>query len=182
MNSPATSLPKRIHLIQGEYRVVSDPGVVLATVLGSCVAACLRDPQAGVGGMNHFLLPGDSGGASNGDAERYGVHLMKLLVNGLLNVGARRERLEGKLFGGARMVEGLSDIGAKNAAFAKKFLLNEGIKLVADDLGGARGRRIEYYPVSGRARQILLERPVKNEVSSARATSVRCQGGDFELF
>lgn len=151
-----TDALKRIHIIQGEYRVVDDPNTVLATVLGSCVAACLRDAEAGVGGMNHFLLPGDFGGCRNAEAERYGVHLMELLVNGLLKKGARRERLEGKLFGGARMMEGLSDIGAQNAEFAKRFLRNEGIRLVVENLGGTRGRRVEYAPVSGRARQSLL--------------------------
>ncbi|PWB82590.1 MAG: chemotaxis protein CheD [Methylocystaceae bacterium] len=151
-----TDCLKRIHIIQGEYRVVDDPDTVLATVLGSCVAACLRDAEAGVGGMNHFLLPGDLAASRNGEAERYGAHLMELLVNGLLKKGARRERLEGKLFGGARMMEGLSDIGAKNAEFAKRFLRNEGIRIVAENLGGARGRRVEYSPVSGRARQSLL--------------------------
>jgi chemotaxis protein CheD len=173
---------KRAHIIQGEYRVVDDPDMVLATVLGSCVAACLRDPDAGVGGMNHFLLPGDLG-ASHGEAERYGVHLMELLVNGLLKKGARRDRLEGKLFGGARMMEGLSDIGAKNAAFAKRFLVNEGIRLVAENLGGDRGRRVEYSPVSGRARQSLLSgaSPVAAAPPPA-AFSGSAAAGALELF
>lgn len=171
---------KRIHIIQGEYRVVDDPDTVLATVLGSCVAACLRDPEAGVGGMNHFLLPGEFG--SSHEAERYGVHLMELLVNGLLKKGARRERLEGKLFGGARMMEGLSDIGAKNAVFAKRFLQNEGIRLVAENLGGDRGRRVEYSPVSGRARQSLLSgtSPVITPISTA--PSRLPAAGSLELF
>jgi len=147
---------QRVHVVQGEFRVIDDPNVVLTTILGSCVAACLRDPESRVGGMNHFLLPGDIQASTSGDAERYGVHLMELLINGLLKSGARRERLEAKLFGGARVVRGLSDIGAKNASFAKSFLRNEGIKLVAEDLGGVHGRRMEYYPVSGRARQIFL--------------------------
>ena len=153
-----TALPtsvKKIHVVQGEYVVVDDATVVLGTILGSCVAACLRDPEAGIGGMNHFLLPGDVTRAGGG-IERYGVHLMELLINGLLKRGAQRQRLEGKLFGGARMLDGLSDIGAKNATFAKSYFKDEGIKLVAEDLGGRHGRRIEYYPVSGRARQIFL--------------------------
>lgn len=79
------SAGKRVHIIQGEYKVINDPNVVLTTILGSCVAACLRDPVAGVGGMNHFLLPGSANpGAGGGDATRYGVHLMELLINGLL--------------------------------------------------------------------------------------------------
>jgi chemotaxis protein CheD len=173
---------KKIHIIQGECRVVDDPDVVLSTVLGSCVAACLRDPEARVGGMNHFLLPGDMDDFRNGDAERAGVHLMELLVNGLLKRGAKRERLEGKLFGGARMMEGLSDIGAKNAAFAKKFLLNEGIKVVAEALGGTRGRRVEYVPVTGQARQIMLSGGDEANIVIERPIKRLPPAGSVELF
>jgi chemotaxis protein CheD len=173
---------KTIHLIQGEYQVVDDPDRILATVLGSCVAACLRDPEAGVGGMNHFLLPGDAESSRAGEAERYGVHLMELLVNDLLKQGARRDRLEGKLFGGARMLEGLSDIGAKNAAFAKRFLMNEGIRIVAEALGGTRGRRVEYFPVSGRARQILLSEHTCAKISVQQPVRPRVVDGALELF
>jgi chemotaxis protein CheD len=81
---------------------------------------------------------------------------MELLVNGLLQKGARRDRLEAKLFGGARTVEGLSDIGAKNASFAEKFLKNEGINYIGGSLGGDNGRRVQYWPVSGRARQAMI--------------------------
>src|SRR4051812_24075597 len=100
---------RRINIVQGEYKVSGDPGVVITTLLGSCVAACIRDPVAGVGGMNHFLLPGSEVGASK-VSESMGVHLMELLLNGLMREGAQRDRLEAKLFGGARMMSGLSDI------------------------------------------------------------------------
>jgi len=103
MSAPTSE--KRVRVIQGEYRVSDDPDVVLTTILGSCVAACLRDPHARVGGMNHFLLPGRADCPSAQEAERYGVHLMELLVNGLLQRGAKRQRLEAKLFGGARIVK-----------------------------------------------------------------------------
>lgn len=172
---------KRIRIIQGEYRIVADPDAVLSTILGSCVATCLRDAEAGVGGMNHFLLPGDLGAARNGEAERYGVDLMELLINGLLKRGARRERLEAKLFGGARMIEGLSDIGAKNAVFAKAFLKNEGIRVVAEDLGGTCGRRVEYWPVSGRARQSLLA-PQSVQISEAPSLPKIPGRGEVEFF
>jgi chemotaxis protein CheD len=103
------SAAKRVHIIQGEYKVVTDPDVFLSTILGSCVAACLRDPVAGVGGMNHFLLPGSAAAmTSGGDATRYGVHLMELLINGLLKKGARRDRLEAKIFGGAKTIASFS--------------------------------------------------------------------------
>ncbi|MGO7223639.1 chemotaxis protein CheD, partial [Rhizobium ruizarguesonis] len=76
---------RRVHIIQGEYKLLNDPNAVLSTILGSCVAACLRDPVAGVGGMNHFLLPGSATSpTSGGDATRFCVHLMELLINGLL--------------------------------------------------------------------------------------------------
>jgi len=148
---------KRVHIIQGEYKVVNDPNVVLSTILGSCVAACLRDPVAGVGGMNHFLLPGSGGAmASGGDATRYGVHLMELLINGLLKQGARRDRLEAKIFGGARTIARFSNVGEQNAAFARQFLMDEGIRIVGESTGGDHGRKLEYWASSGRARQYAL--------------------------
>jgi chemotaxis protein CheD len=151
------SAARRVHIIQGEYRVVNDPDVVLSTILGSCVAACLRDPVAGVGGMNHFLLPGTGATMSNGgDATRYGVHLMELLINGLLKKGARRERLEAKIFGGAKTISTFSNVGEQNAAFAVQFLRDEGIRLVGSSTGGEHGRKVEFWPVSGRARQYPL--------------------------
>jgi len=148
---------KRLHIIQGEYKVVNDPNVVLSTILGSCVAACLRDPVAGVGGMNHFLLPGSvEAMAAGGDATRYGVHLMELLINGLLKQGARRDRLEAKVFGGAKTIASFSNVGEQNAAFAMQFLRDEGISVVGSSTGGDTGRKLEFWPVSGRARQYPL--------------------------
>jgi chemotaxis protein CheD len=148
---------KRMNIIQGEYKVVSDPDVVLTTILGSCVAACLRDPVAGVGGMNHFLLPGSADQvASGGDATRYGVHLMELLINGLLKQGARRDRLEAKIFGGAKTISTFSNVGEQNARFATQFLTDEGIPIVGSSTGGEAGRKLEFWPISGRARQYPL--------------------------
>ncbi|CZT34176.1 chemoreceptor glutamine deamidase CheD [Rhizobium sp. 9140] len=148
---------KRVHVIQGEYKVVTDPDVVLSTILGSCVAACMRDPVAGVGGINHFLLPGSAEAmSSGGDATRYGVHLMELLINGLLKKGARRDRLEAKIFGGAKTIARFSNVGEQNALFARRFLQDEGIPIVGESTGGEHGRKLEYWPVTGRARQYAL--------------------------
>jgi chemotaxis protein CheD len=108
---------------------------------------------------------------------------MELLVNGLLKHGARRERLEAKLFGGARTVRGHNDIGKDNAAFAERFLRDEGIAYVGGSTGGLRGRRIQYWPVSGRARQILLASTAEVERPSvAPAPSVLSNAGELELF
>ncbi len=149
--------PKRINIIQGEYKVSEDPDVVLTTILGSCVAACIRDPIAGVGGMNHFLLPGSVEAlAAGGDSTRYGVHLMELLINGLLKKGARKDRMEAKIFGGGKTIASSSNVGAQNAAFATQFLRDEGIQVVGSSTGGDHGRKLEYWPISGRARQYAL--------------------------
>jgi chemotaxis protein CheD len=151
----AAAPERRIHLVQGECRVTDDASVVLATTLGSCVAACIRDPVARVGGMNHFLLPESSEGLVS---LRYGAFAMELLINGLLSKGARRERMEAKLFGGGRLSESLADVGGKNAAFARDFLEREGIALAGGSLGGSLARRIQFWPVTGRARQQTLAR------------------------
>lgn len=171
----------RQHVVQGEFYVSDDPHLVLSTVLGSCVAACLRDPIARIGGMNHFLLPGDGDRARSGDAERYGVHLMELLVNGLMSHGAQRERLEAKLFGGAKTIFRSSDVGAMNARFAEHFLKNEGITIIGGSLGGASGRRVEYWPVSGRARQTFID-DVAPVVVVPRAPALPVNDGELELF
>lgn len=151
---------KPVLVIQGEYKISGDAHVVLNTLLGSCVAACIRDPVAGVGGMNHFLLADGSAADARTNAERYGVHAMELLLNGLLKRGAQRSRLEAKLFGGAKTMDGLADVGASNARFAREFITREGIKLAGECLGGTRGRRINFWPVSGRARRIFISEPV----------------------
>lgn len=167
--------------MRGEYHVVHEGDVVLTTILGSCVAACIRDPYAQTGGINHFLLPGTNGRQSQ-DAEAYGVHLMELLVNGLLQRGAHRHRLEAKLFGGARTMEGLSDIGALNAEFAETFLRNEGISIVGGNLRGDRGRRIEYWPKTGRARQFLLSGDKGFVVPAPPKLPPVAAGGSVEFF
>lgn len=166
--------------MEGQYHVSDDPNLVLSTVLGSCVAACLRDPVAQIGGMNHFLLPGDTDRAQSHDAERYGVYLMELLVNGLMSQGAQRDRLEAKLFGGAKTIFKTSDVGAMNARFAESFLKNEGIRIVGGSLGGPAGRRVEFWPVSGRARQIAMAQPPKLPVAPPAPKPM--PDGDLELF
>jgi chemotaxis protein CheD len=172
-----------VHLVQGEYKIVSEPNVVLTTILGSCVACCMRDPVAGVGGMNHFLLPGGDENETGADLVKYGVNSMELLINGLLREGAARSRLEAKLFGGARVVRGLSDVGARNSVFAREFLQLEGIACVGESLGGEQARRIRYWPQTGRAAQILIE--AKDVFATERAKPAPApvaKGGDLELF
>lgn len=172
---------KVVHLIQGEYRVSSDPATCFSTVLGSCVATCFFDPLAKIGGINHFLLPGGREGQS--DSVSYGVHAMELLINALLKRGAARDRLTAKIFGGARMMNTLSDIGAQNGRFARDFLHRENIPIVGESLGGDRARRVQFWPANGRARQLVVaphEAPV--EAPPPLPPPAASRTGDVELF
>ncbi len=168
-----------IHVLQGDFAVSSDPAVMLTAVLGSCVSACLHDPNAGVGGMNHFLLP--DGGPERRDARLYGVHLMELLINELLRQGARKDRLIAKLFGGGRVVAGLTDIGAGNAAFARRFMKDEGIWCAAESLGGDFGRRVRYWPATGVARALQLS-SIEPSPPPRPARNLEVSDGEVELF
>lgn len=171
---------RKVHVLQGDQETAADPSVVLTTVLGSCVSACIHDPVAGVGGMNHFLL-GDPGPDTDADDERYGAYAMELLINALLKQGASRSRLQAKLFGGARMFGNLTDIGTHNARFARRFLAEEGIPVVSESLGGASARRVEFWPASGRARQRFVTEPPAPAPPNARLIPAdNC--GELELF
>jgi chemotaxis protein CheD len=152
-------LERRLHIVQGECDVSADADIVLLTMLGSCVAACIFDPAAHVGGMNHFMLP--EGGEGDAVSLRYGAHAMERLVNKLLSLGAQRGRLEAKLFGGARLTKGLTDIGARNVAFAQNYLRREGIQFRGGSTDGSHARRVQFWPASGRARQLVLSRKIE---------------------
>ncbi|WP_052263267.1 chemotaxis protein CheD [Geobacter pickeringii] len=150
---------KVARIAPGEYFVTAGD-VVISTLLGSCVAACLYDPEAGVAGMNHFMLSNRRYARdmhfSITEAGRYGIHSMELLVNSLIRHGARRERLRAKAFGGAsiltnsREVGNFSCVGSVNSDFIREFLRTEGIPLVSADLGGDQGRVI-YFDTRDRA-------------------------------
>lgn len=174
-----------VQVTQGETYVTGDAREVLTTVLGSCIAACIRDSYAGVGGMNHFLLA--YGGVHDRDATRYGVNAMEILINALLKQGADRRRLEAKLFGGASVIPGLSDVGASNVDFARQFLIDEGIALVGGDVRGTLARRIQFWPVTGRARQLAVasddtQQLVHREMVAAGPSQAHPRGSDVELF
>ena len=168
----------RLHVGQGEHLITGDPEVMLTTILGSCVAMCLRDPVARIGGMNHFLLPsGRTDGADEG--RRYGAYAMEVLINGVLTAGGRRDRLEAKLFGGGRMFDGLADVGVANATFAEKFLADERIPIIASSLRGHGARRVQFWPATGRALQkSVRDRPVERRVPPP----VVADSGELELF
>ena len=152
-----------VPVVLGHHRISSRSDDMLVTTLGSCVAACVHDPVARVGGMNHFLLPGAPSEAGIGIATRYGGVAMERLIRDLLDRGARRERLEVKLFGAARVIDSSLDVGAANAAFALDFIKREGLELAGSDLGGAHGRRVHFFPTTGKAMRRLLRPETERE-------------------
>ncbi len=171
----------RVTVMQGEVRVSTDPRVELNTVLGSCVAACLVDPIAGVGGMNHFLLaqPPQSHSTDAVDVH-YGVYLMEMLINDMLAWGGLKSRMKAHLYGGANLRAGMQAIGSANAEFARSFLERERISLVRYDLGGACARRVDFRPAAGQVRC----RSVDAQMAPPEKPIVRPQAstGDVELF
>jgi chemotaxis protein CheD len=183
-----------VKILPGEY-YVSRADEAISTVLGSCISACVRDPVRNVGGMNHFMLPEDASTGPNnwldpaiGLATRYGSYAMESLINDLLKLGATRERLEVKVFGGGRVLSGMTDVGARNISFVQGFLELEGYRIAAEDLGGTQPRKVVYFPASGRVKLRRL-RPIENRSISHREqlylASIGSQaagGGDVELF
>lgn len=177
-----------VKVFAGEWVVSNKEDEMLATVLGSCISACIRDPVAKVGGMNHFLLPGDEhSDAQASDAARYGVNAMESLINGLLKSGAQKHRLELKIFGGGNVTQSSAKIGSKNAKFIREFLRAEGYRIASEDLEGEHPRSLHYYPVNGKVMMRKLRRQedmvvVQEEAKYQRQINVKPIEGDIELF
>lgn len=138
----------------GEHFVSAETDVAVSTLLGSCVAACLYDPVRRILGMNHFLLANHRYPREMpvclSEAGRYGIHSMELIINGMLKLGAGRQRIHAKVFGGSSMLpdagttSNFACVGEVNCRFIVEFLKNDGIPLLSSDLGGSRGRVIIF--------------------------------------
>lgn len=163
---------------------------IIVTILGSCVAACIRNPFTGFGGMNHFMLPESDGHDWNGvtAALRYGNHAMEALINQVLASGCARQDLEVKLFGGANLHQGVTMVGKKNAEFARNYLEREGLRAAAADLGGEHGRRIHYDPSTGKVHRLFLKGNADRTVVQAERSykvhlnEAPVEAGEVELF
>lgn len=177
-------------ILPGEY-YSTGRDMLLVTVLGSCVAACVRDRVSGIGGMNHFMLP-DSGqdqGNPLGASARYGTYAMEILLNQLLKLGAKRGNLEAKVFGGGNVLRGfvVANVGERNSRFVLEFLETENIPVVAQDLLDIYPRKVYFFPKTGKVLVKKLRR-VHNDtiVEREREYSTRLQysrvEGDVELF
>ncbi len=180
-------------ILPGEF-FVTRGNEVITTVLGSCISACIRDPALRIGGMNHFMLPEDKSLGRNAWMEgagslatRYGFFAMESLINELMKLGADRRRFEVKLFGGGRIISTMSDVGAQNIAFVRKFLRTEQFQVTAEDLGADCPRHVEYCPDTGLVRlkrlQPLTAKAVLDEESSYRKRLMAPpRDDDVELF
>ena len=156
---------------QGDCLVGGEQDLTFSTILGSCIAACIRDVEAKVGGMNHFLLAEPSGSAKDryGASARYGAFAMEQLINKVLNRGTgRKANLEIKVFGGGLINSALTDVGAKNIEFVRQFLRDEGYSLAGEDVGGTFARRVMFKPHSGRAfvKRLKLTFPISSWIRS----------------
>jgi chemotaxis protein CheD len=178
-----------ITVAPGEHEITGAKDEIVATVLGSCISVCLRDPEIGVGGLNHFLLPRNIGCTDGTAGERYGDTAMEVLINGLLKRGARRGNLEAKVFGGARVLSGATmlAIGDGNISFVNEFLRVEGIPVISKDVGGTRSRRIHYQPATGRAWVQHVQTNIRDshheqEVAYLHRLKTQPVAGEIEIF
>lgn len=178
-----------VKVFPGEHYVTSATDEMLVTILGSCVAACIRDPLIGIGGMNHFMLPeGQSSGWDSVSASmRYGNVAMERLINDILARGGVRSRLEIKVFGGANVMSGTSNIGHRNADFVEDYLAAEGLPIAASHLRSTLPRRVHYFPATGRALLLELQRSDSEVVKRSEArykSKLQSEpvAGDAQLF
>lgn len=175
-----------VKVLPGEY-FVSRESLVIVTVLGSCIAACLWDSRAQVGGMNHFMLPaGDLADACG----RYGSYAMELLINEMLKLGARRETMQAKIFGGAQVMRNFSSmqVGQSNTDFVLDYLHTERIPIVSQDVLDIYPRKVVFFPVTGKA---MVKRLAHAHAQTLAAQDLRGsaaqlarsrRGGSVDLF
>jgi chemotaxis protein CheD len=178
-----------VKVFPGELYVARRSDETLVTVLGSCVSACIRDAVAGIGGMNHFMLPHNSTGTWGDDQKsaRFGNFAMEKLVNELLKAGCDRSRMEIKVFGGGNVTDSTAAVGTENSNFILRYLEAEGLRCSVQDLGGTLPRRIHYNPATGRVLRRLLGTLDKHTVSREEKEyrsrlETREPAGDIELF
>lgn len=148
-----------IKVFGGDCYVSDHKDEMMATILGSCVSACIRDTDLNLGGMNHFLLPVDEHASGNiSEAARYGVFAMENLINKIIKAGGHKDRLEIKVFGGGNVIQNSTPIGSLNSKFIRKFLHDGGYHIAAEDLEGNRPRSVHYYPATGKVMIRYLHR------------------------
>ncbi|MDE2402477.1 MAG: chemoreceptor glutamine deamidase CheD [Burkholderiales bacterium] len=176
-----------VKVLPGEYFVYNED-MLITTTLGSCIATCLWDRNARIGGMNHFMLPDNNGGAS--DSGRYGSFAMELLINEMLKMGASRLTLEAKVFGGGAVISGMNtiNVGERNTQFVMDYLKMERIPLVSKDVLEIYPRKVVFFPKSGKAmvKRLMPTNPeailAQDRMAAQKATTPVASGGSIDLF
>ncbi len=176
-------------ILPGEY-YFTHKDMMIVTVLGSCVSACIRDRVTGIGGMNHFMLPDSGDGDSPISASmRYGTYAMEILINDVLKAGARRENLEAKVFGGGNVLRGFIaiNVGERNAQFVRDYLKAENIRVTAEDLNDIWPRKVYFVPRTGKVlvkklKQLHNNTLVNREQDYASKLVAKPVGGAVDLF
>ena len=176
-----------VKVLPGEYFVL-DEDILIMTTLGSCIAVCLWDRQAKVGGMNHFMLPDNGGGAS--DSGRYGSYAMELLINEMMKLGARRETMQAKVFGGGQVMHTFTtmNVGERNTAFVLDYLQTERIAVISKDVLDIHPRKVCYFPATGKAmvKRLAHSHPETLETQERKSSAVvaakAVAGGSVDLF
>lgn len=175
-----------VKVLPGEYYVANED-IMVMTVLGSCISACIWDSRARAGGMNHFMLPdGDSADGLG----RYGSYAMELLINQMLKIGARRESMQAKVFGGAQVMAGFTsmNVGERNTKFVFDYLATERIPVVSQDVLDIHPRKVCFFPITGKAlvKRLAHAHPeslaVEERKGSAAAVVKSTYGGSIDLF
>ena len=172
-------------VLPGEYFVAKEDLVVM-TVLGSCIAACIWDSRLRIGGMNHFMLP-EGGGDTSG---RYGSYAMELLINELVKMGSSREYMQAKVFGGGAVVAGMTsmNVGERNTKFVLDYLATERIPVVSKDVMDIYPRKVVFFPVSGKAmvKRLAHAHPDTLETQERQGSASKVvqttAGGSVDLF
>ena len=173
-----------VKILPCEYFVYHED-ILIMTTLGSCIAACLWDREAKIGGMNHFMLPeGDAGSG------RYGSFAMELLINEMLKQGATRGTMEAKVFGGGQVIDGMNsmNIGERNTAFVTEYLKTERIPIMSKDVLGIYPRKVCFLPGSGKAmvKRLAAANPAalvaQDRAAAQKAAPQTAAGGSVDLF
>jgi chemotaxis protein CheD len=181
-----------VKILPGEYYVTTR-STMMVTVLGSCVSACIRDTRLNIAGMNHFMLPDQALNSTdiNSQAARYGNYAMEILINQLIKLGARRQDMEAKVFGGARVMQGVSvmDVGERNSVFVMSYLNLEGIPIAAEDLRDVYPRKVYFFPESGKVMVKKLKQMHNDTIAHREQDYINrlrggegSQSGEVELF
>jgi chemotaxis protein CheD len=178
-----------VKILPGEY-FVYDEDMLIMTTLGSCIAACLWDRHAKIGGMNHFMLPDGLGSGASGEHGRYGSYAMELLINELLKRGATRGTLEAKVFGGGAVISGMNtiNVGERNTSFVLDYLKTERIPVLSKDVLDIYPRKVCFLPASGKAmvKRLAPSNPesivAQERAAAQRAAPAASAGGSVDLF